>query len=473
MRLKELFPQVNQDAQITGIATDTRFVQPGFLFVPLQGQHFKGDEFIIEATQKGASAVVLDAPYYQATVPVVVAENPFSELLRILKIFYGEPFNNLTLTGVTGTDGKTTSCTIIDYLLKSRFSTAVMGTTGIFYQNESRFNLFTTPLLAESYRLLHEFVERGITHVTMEVSSEGIIGKRIEPYRFDYGVYTNLSHEHLNTHKSMEEYFEAKFRLFRQLKPDGLAIVNKDDIYANRFKSFSNLITYSIEKPSDFQAINIERKQNHLTFDIKAGSNLYQGFKLNKPELYNLANALPGIVIALKEEIPLSVIKKRLANTPVVPGRLEKIATVDKADIYVDFAHTPNAIANLLTEARKKTDGKLIIVCGATGNKDQTKRPLMGKIATELADYVVFTTEDPYDENPEEIIDQMTSEVTKTNYSKIGNRKSAISLGIAMSGPGDIVLVTGKGRETTVTEKGIKQSFSDVESIYEIVRKLK
>ena len=182
---------------------------------------------------------------------------------------------------------------------------------------------------------------------------------------------------------------------------------------------------------------------------------------------------MPGIVIALKEEIPLSVIKKRLANTPVVPGRLEKIATVDKADIYVDFAHTPNAIANLLTEARKKTDGKLIIVCGATGNKDQTKRPLMGKIATELADYVVFTTEDPYDENPEEIIDQMTSEVTKTNYSKIGNRKSAISLGIAMSGPGDIVLVTGKGRETTVTEKGIKQSYSDVETIYEIVRKLK
>lgn len=471
MRLKELFPQVNQDAQITGIATDSRFVQPGFLFVPLSGSKFKGVEFILEATLKGASAIILASSYFQATVPVIVVDNSFKELLRLLKIFYGDPCENLVLTGVTGTDGKTTTCAIINHLLNGRFNSALIGTNGIIYNEKTYPNLFTTPLLSESYRLLNEFVRQGISHATMEVSSEGIIGKRIETIRFDYAIFTNLSHEHLNTHKTMDEYFAAKFQLFKHLKPHGAAIINQDDIYANRFRDIKKLITFSINKPSSFQAVNIEFTKNYLTFDIKTENNIYQGFKLNKPETYNLLNALPGIIIALKEGIPLSLIKKRLASTPIVPGRLEKIASVNKADIYIDFAHTPNSIANLLTEVRKKTDGQLIIVCGATGNKDQTKRPLMGKIATELADYVVFTTEDPYDENPMDIINQMTSSVTKTNYSKITNRKSAISLGIAMSKPGDIVLVTGKGGETTQTEKGEKIAYSDIESINEIINK--
>lgn len=473
MRLKDLFPDTNHDAQITGIATDSRFVQPGFLFIPLTGKNFLGTEFILEATLKGASCIVLEFHYYQATIPVIVVENALEELYRILPIFYGKPDLSLKLIGVTGTDGKTTTSSMINHMLSSKYSTALMGTNGIYYQDIYINNLFTTPLLSETYRLLTEFKQLMISHVTMEVSSEGILSNRIKPFLFDYAIFTNITHEHLNTHHTMESYFQTKYQLFKQLKPHGLAIINQDDEHASRFNNIDNRLTYSINNPSDFQAINIKYNSNYLTFDLKTKDYIYKDLKLNRLELYNLSNALPSIIIALKEGVPISVIKKRLANIPIVPGRLERIATHNQAYIYIDFAHTPNAIANLLTEARKKTSGQLIIVCGATGNKDKSKRPLMGQIATNLADYVIFTSEDPYDENPLDIINQLTSNVTKHNYSKIVNRKSAISLGIALANPGDIVLVTGKGRETTITENGKTRPYSDIESIKEIVNQHK
>lgn len=470
MLLKEIYPNYNYNIEITGVTTDSRFVQAGNLFLPIPGENFIGYEFILEAITKGAAAVISDKHIDNLTVPVIIVNNIQDELKKLIDLLYEKPYNDLTMIGITGTDGKTSVSTLTSYLLNHISKCANIGTNGIVYENEVLDNIFTTPIQTENYRLLKEFYDHNIPYVSMEVSSQGIAKKRIDDILFDYAVFTNLSHEHLDTHKTMHNYFLTKLKLFKQLKNQGVMIVNKDDYYAKFFEKYNNVIYYSLFTPSDYQAIHIRYYKNHTVFDLKAKDYLLQNLRINRTEEYNIYNVLPAIIIALKEGLDINLLYELLLDLPIIPGRLEKVPVRYPFDVYIDFAHTPNALKNVLKEIRRKAKNKIILVCGAAGNKDKTKRPLMGNIATDYSDFVIFTSEDPRCENPVDIISQMTKmiDMSRTNYKIIVNRQEALSYAFKIAKKNDIILVTGKGRENFFEENNIIMQYSDFDYLLDL-----
>lgn len=470
MLLKEIYPEYDYDIPVTGIATDSRFVQSGYLFLPLNGNHFSGNEFCIEAITKGACAIISCEMIPNLTVPIILVDDIQSELMRLLDLFYQKPYNKLTLIGVTGTDGKTSVSTLTNYLLNHISTCANIGTNGITYGTHVIDNLFTTPLLTENYRLLNEFTNHNIKYVSMEVSSQGIANNRIKGILYDYAIFTNLSHEHLDTHKTMHNYFLTKLKLFKQLKETGLMIVNKDDHYAKFFEKYPNVIYYSLFTPSDYQAINIKYYQNHTVFDLKTKDFILENIRVNRSEEYNIYNIIPPIIIALKEGINIHLLYELLIDLPIIPGRLEKVPVKYPFDVYIDFAHTPNALKNVLKAMRKKTSKQIILVCGAAGNKDKTKRPLMGNVATEYADFTIFTSEDPRNEDPLVIIHEMIRDIdiSKDNYKIIVNRTDALTYAFKIAKKDDIILVTGKGREDFFEENNIVIPYSDFDYLLDI-----
>lgn len=474
MLLKDIYPYYDYDIEITGVQTDSRFVKPGNLFLPLSGKNFSGNEFLIEAIKNGAKAIVTSESISNLTVPIIFVDDIYKELDRLIDIFYDKPYNKLTLIGVTGTDGKTSVSTLTSYLLGNISSSANIGTNGIIYNNHVIDNIFTTPLLCENYRLLNHFIDENINYVSMEVSSQGIANNRIRGLLFDYAIFTNLSHEHLDTHKNMQNYFLTKLKLFKQLKENGVMIVNKDDHYAKFFDKFddekTNVIYYSLFTPSDYQAINIKYYNKHTVFDLKTKDFVLENIRVNRSEEYNIYNIIPPIIIALKEGININLLYELLIDLPIIPGRLEKVPVKYPFDVYIDFAHTPNALKNVLKAMRKKTNKQIILVCGAAGNKDKTKRPLMGSVALEYADFTIFTSEDPRNEDPLQIINEMISDVTdlKENYKIIVNRTDALTYAFKIAKKDDIILVTGKGRENSFEENNIIIPYSDFDYLLDI-----
>lgn len=469
MLFKDIYNK-EYNIEITGVQTDSRFVKTGNLFLPIEGNTFSGNEFIIDAINNGAVAIISNKPINNTTVPVIVVDNLEKELIRVLNLLYEKPYNKLKLIGVTGTDGKTTTSTLTSYLLNNISTCANIGTNGIIYNNNILDNIFTTPPLCENYRLLNEFHNKNIQYVSMEVSSEGIKNNRIKDILFDYAVFTNLSHEHLNTHKTMHNYFLTKLKLFKQLKPNGTMIINKDDYYSKFFEKFDNVIFYSIYNPSDYQAIHIRYYKNHTVFDLKTKDNFYKNLRINRLEEYNIYNVIPAIIIAIKEGININLLYELLLELPIIPGRLEKVPVKAQFDVYIDFAHTPNALLNVLKSLNRKKKNNLILVCGAAGEKDKTKRPLMGSVATDYADYTIFTSEDPRCENPLDIIKQMTKaiDINSSKYEIIINRKDALAHALKLAKKDDIVLITGKGRETFFEENNTKYIYSDYDYLLDI-----
>ena len=247
-------------------------------------------------------------------------------------------------------------------------------------------------------------------------------------------------------------------------------IVNKDDYYAKFFEKYSNVIYYSLFSPSDYQAIHIRYYQNHTVFDLKAKDFVLENLRVNRTEEYNIYNILPAIIIALKEGLDVNLLYELLLDLTIIPGRLEKVPVKYPFDVYIDFAHTPNALKNVLSALRKKAKRNIILVCGAAGNKDKTKRPLMGNVATEYADYTIFTSEDPRLEDPNDIIKEMTKmiDLENPNYKIIINRQDALSYAFKIAKKDDIILVTGKGRENFFEENNIIYPYSDFDYLLDI-----
>lgn len=470
MILKELYEFIDSNKEIKGVTTDSRFVKEGYIFLPKHGKNFSGHEFFIEAITKGAIAIVYDEYIPNLVIPLIVVDDLDIELNRLLNLIYKQPFNDLKLIGITGTDGKTSVSTLTAYLLNSISKTANIGTNGIFYDNQIHNNLLTTPILCENYRLFKEFIDNDIKYASMEVSSEGIANHRIDNILYDYTVFTNLSHEHLNTHKTMHNYFLTKLKLFKQLKKEGLMIINKDDNYAKFFEDFDNVIYYSLFSPSDFQAINIKYYNGYTVFDLKSKDYILKDLKVNRTEEYNIYNIIPPIIIALKEGIDINILYELLLDLPVIPGRMEKVPVKYPFDVYIDFAHTPNSLMNVLIEMRKKAKNDVILVFGAAGCKDKSKRPLMGEIALKYADYVIFTSEDPRKEKPKDIIDQMlsTTDSKQSNYKIIIDRTEAMIYAFKIAKKNDVILVTGKGRENYFEENNVKMVYSDFDHLLDI-----
>lgn len=450
---------------IKGITSDSRLVKKDYLFVILSINN-NTMNYVYEAICNGACAI-LSQEKYTYEIPNIIVDNPLSTLKEILPKFY-KNYCKPKLIGITGTDGKTSTALFTYHLLDN---CAYIGTNGIIYNNKKESSFLTTPILSTNYALLDYFSTINLNTTIMEVSSEGILNERIYGLEYDYAVFTNLSHEHLNTHKTMDLYLETKKKLFDQLKEKGIRIINNDDKYASFFIKDKNTYTFGIKNKADYQISNIRFFNNFTLFDFKTPTNIYKDLSINRCELYNLYNIIPAMIIALSENISIDIIKEKIKNIPIIEGRLEKVVNNKDINIYIDFAHTPNALDNVLSSVKQKTKGKLIHVFSSAGRKDKTKRPLMGMVSDKYADIIILTSEDPKDEDPKTIINDIKEGILNTKYKCILSRERAIIKALRLARKEDTVIITGKGRENTFTINNNTYIYSDFDVVKEYLNK--
>ena len=449
-----------KELNITGISDDTRYLNPGDLFVCLKGENYHGSDFVIEATHKGAKAILSETKINAAIIPIIQVTNIKKNLDILLANYYDYPFREMQMIGITGTDGKTTTASIIEYLLNQKYKCAYIGTNGIRFNSSFEKSNYTTLPLCLLMKVLRKLANQNIRYLAMEVSSQGLVNNRLESIEFDVAIFTNLTHEHLDTHKTMDNYFLAKKKLFEKLDKKGLALVNGDCEYSYRIKH-KNLFTFGIDTTCDYQAINIRPQIKYTIFDLKTPTIIYKDIKVNTLEKYNLYNIIPSIVVALYYKIPIDFIYKSLLSIPKIEGRLELITTDEDFKVYVDFAHTPNALKQVLSSLKEKSK-TLKVVMGSAGGKDTTKRPLMGQVATDIADYIYFTSEDPRNENPISIINELIKNVKKNNYEVVVDRKVAIKKAIMEATTQDTIIITGKGNDNYYEINNNIYPYSDI-----------
>lgn len=475
-------------SQYKDIHYDSRKLEPGSIFVAIKGEKFDGHEFIVSAAQKGAKLVVVENAVIQASqklkklveelklkypdTKITEVENTRKELAKLSHEFYGKPSKNLNLFGVTGTNGKTT----VTHLLQSIFSStgsncAIIGTMGLKKQvSEDYLDLgSTTPQSKETHEIITSLVKEKFKNVAMEVSSHALEQYRVHKLNFKTSVVTNLTQDHLDYHLTMENYFKAKAKLFKQTEK--FVVLNADDEYYARFKQAAEqqgLIGISISaeasEEADILAQNIKLNDGGLAYTLEIKESLVnkiEDLKLNKLEekiklklggTFNVYNSLFAIAVALTENIELERIIDSLAKISTVAGRFETIKEGDSPLCIVDYAHSPDGLKNVLEGARilvkQKQNSKLICLFGCGGDRDITKRPKMGRIAYDLADKVYVTSDNPRSEDPEQIIADILTGIPDTQKVEIiSDRASAIAKSIKDASSDDVVVVAGKGHE--------------------------
>ncbi len=416
----------------------------------------ENDLHLAEAIENGATTIIsnnkleLEVPCYQRDV--------LKEYSRILKEVYP---HDQKLIGITGTDGKTTTCAIISHLLGND-NCANIGTNGIFYKNKTIDTGLTTPMLEEIYRSFVTFAENDIQYTAMEVSSEGILNNRVAGLNFDIAIFTNLSNEHLNSHKTMANYLATKLKLFEQLSPTGTAIINIDDKYLRDISRPKNTITFGKSVPADYIIMDIEFDSETMTFSVITKEKEYF-ISTNLIGEYNAYNITSALIVG--ELLQVDNILDKLKTIPKIEGRFVKIA--GPVEVIVDFAHTPNALKNLLTTVREICNKNIVLVVGAAGRKDREKRKDMGLISTEYSDFVIFTSEDPKDEDENEIISDLLTDVKTDNHLTVLDRKKAIRTAISIARDGDVVVVSGKGNEQFFYKDNEKFKHNDISTVKE------
>lgn len=467
-KLNELY-DIDSDVEIKRININSKEVVPGDLFVCTKGVTADRHDFIPEAIEKGAVAVVVSKDVGNIGVPVVKVEDTNKELPYLCQRFYDYPDEKLTMIGVTGTDGKTSTTTIIQTLIGSDLC-GYIGTNGRSCAKFTGDNPNTTPDAQNLYMYLNEFVNYECKYAAIETSSEAFFRGRLQAMTFDIAAYTNVTSEHLNIHGSFENYLESKLKLFKQTKSDGYCIVNNDDPYSEDFKKAANgkVLTYGT-KESDLQIVDYKVYPDHTDITYK-----YEGkeINVNSPLLgdfnvYNLACALL-CVIALGFKV--DEVLPKLQDVKV-SGRLELLKTNTPYYVMVDYAHTPNGISKLLNFVHTLDINRSIVVIGQAGERDPYKRPKVGNVVVENATYAIFCYEDPRSEDPKDICEDIIRELKEThdNYEIVIDRREAIQKAIDMANPKDMVLVLGKGNETYEKLKHETIYFNDIEEAYKAV----
>ncbi len=474
--------QEGPDPEIKGIRYDSRNVQPGDLFFAMAGQRTDGKNYVREAVSKGAAGIVSDAPLPGAGVPVMVVEDLPGAMAAMSAGTYGHPDRKLLLTGITGTNGKTT----ITYFIESIFalsglSTGVVGTVNYRYGNSVVPASNTTPQSADLYRMFAEMSAGGVKAAVMEVSSHALALGRASGLEFDIAVFTNLTRDHLDFHGTIEEYFEAKSRLFSGLAPgaksgDKCAVINLDDPWGKKLVPIAKnarIITYGIKERAMVRAEHIKYSGGGSSFQLVIPDGRYT-ITLRHIGRHNISNALAAAGAAVAAGIPADRIVKGLENAPSVPGRLELVTQGQPYTVVVDFAHTDDALRNVLTAVRELKPRRIITVFGCGGDRDRSKRPIMGEAATELSDFVFVTSDNPRTEIPEKIaldIEVGIRRRHRNNYQVILDREQAIASAISMARKGDVILIAGKGHETYQIVGTEKHHFNDVEVALKYIAK--
>ncbi len=466
--LKELLTNIeikesnyDGDLEIKGIAYDSRQIQPGYLFVCIEGYKTDGHKYINEAIKSGAVAIVGQRKVEaMQQASWIVVENSRRTLALTGAEFFGHPSDYLTMIGVTGTNGKTTITHLIESILKANGAkVGLIGTINNKIGDQVLPVKNTTPESLDLQKLLREMVTSKCTHVVMEVSSHALDLERVAGVEYDVAVFTNITQDHLDFHETMENYLQAKAKLFSSLglgarkKAEKFAIINLDDPKGKEVVRVSKgtTITYSIKEESQTKARNIDIGLRGVRFaaDTSQGE---INLDLNMTGMFSVYNALAAVAVGLSQNIDANLIKKALEAIKGVAGRFETVDYGQDFAVIVDYAHTPDSLENVLKTAKEVTKGKLITVFGCGGDRDKTKRPIMGEVAAKLSDYSVITSDNPRSEEPAEIIDQIEVGVKtiigEDKYTKIIDRRKGIEYAIKAAEKGDIVLIAGKGHET-------------------------
>jgi len=479
--LKDISHQIipPRNPNITGIQCDSRRVSPGDLFCAVPGQFQDGADFIPEAIARGAAAV-LSSRKAETSCPLVLTQDPLGSMGLVSAAFYGHPSRTMNVIGVTGTNGKTT----ITYLLERIFAAAgqscgVIGTINYRLGDHLWPAPRTTPLAPDLQRLLRDMAQAGARSVAMEVSSHALALKRVDAINFQVGVFTNLTQDHLDFHKTMKEYFKAKARLFELLGEGGepenkTAIINADDVWGKKLltQGRTRVVSYGMSSSCTLRAASIRLGTSGTHFEFhRQGKKRPVHMKLLGR--HNVYNALAAIGAAISSGIDESTAINGVENTPGIPGRLEKIGEGKGPVVLVDYAHTEDALHRALETVRTFKPRRLIVVFGCGGDRDRGKRPAMGQTAARLADRVILTSDNPRSEDPRQIILDIEVGLRKVKtegYEIYPDRAEAIRKAIEGAGAGDVVLIAGKGHETTQIYADRTVPFDDREIARELLK---
>ncbi|GEL07294.1 UDP-N-acetylmuramoyl-L-alanyl-D-glutamate--2,6-diaminopimelate ligase [Salisediminibacterium halotolerans] len=462
MKLQELISclpayavEDDTNPEITSLQMDSRKVQDGALFFCIRGFTVDGHRFAKQAEASGALAVVSEEPL-DLSVPVIVVRDSKRAMALIAARFYDFPSTKMRLTGVTGTNGKTTVTHLLQEIyMEAGFPAGLIGTMYTKYGNEVKPSVNTTPESLVLQEMFFDMHDQGMEHVVMEVSSHALQLGRTHGTDFDIAVFTNLSQDHLDYHETMDEYAAAKALLFSQLgsgyhpQKQKFAVINGDDPYAEKMitAAAAPVITYAIDSQADIRAENVNVHAGGSAFDL-VHYNRHFRIELQMPGRFSVYNALAAAAAAYAGGIGWETICKVLPEVKSVSGRFEKIASSSPVNVIVDYAHTSDSLENVLQTISEFANGNVRTVVGCGGDRDKTKRPLMASTAEKWSDYVYLTSDNPRSENPRTILEEMEQGLSTSAYELIEDREKAIRQAVNDSGPDDVILIAGKGHET-------------------------
>jgi len=457
---------------INNITTDSRRVREGNLFIATPGEIFDGADFIAEAVSRGARAIVSSVDFVAKGVIKVITPDTRAAGIIIADNYFSRPQEGLSLIGITGTNGKTTTSYLIRSILeKANCKPGIIGTISYHLGQRMIPSGNTTPGAIKIREYLGEMRKADLSHAVMEVSSHALSQGRLDGLDFDQAIFTNLTPDHLDYHQSMDEYFKAKARLFSSLANDKTAIINNDDEYNQKLKSKTKagIVTYGIKAPSDVSATDIILSNNKTKFLMKLGNNEYQ---ITTPLIgrHNIYNILAAAACGYSSDISGELIVSGIEGLANVPGRLEEIDTERDFQVFVDYAHTENALLNVLLSIRNFHGGNLTLVFGCGGDRDHSKRAPMGRVASEYANKLIITSDNPRSENPAVIADEVFSGVKPNSDCQIIlGRYQAIQSAIENAQANEIILIAGKGHETYQVLGNTILPFDDREITREIL----
>lgn len=458
------------DVELTGIADDSRRVRPGDLFCAWVGTSADAHQYLPGARAAGAAAALVERPVPEVELPQVVVRDGRRAAAAAAMVAFGDPAASLLLVGVTGTNGKTTTVWLLRHLLAARQPAASLGTLGVVGPDGEPVagtESLTTPGPVELARVLRELVDGGVRAVAMEISSHALDQGRVSGLRLDAAVFTNLSRDHLDYHRTVDAYREAKLSLTQLLRSGGVVVYNAEDpAWAPLAGAKERTLTYAVDAPADVRARDLDIGPGGARFTLETTSG---SIPVELPLLgaFNVQNALAAAGAACGLGMTLEEVAERLRTVPQVPGRLERIAQTP-CTVLRDYAHTPDALERVLATLRPLVRGRLIVVFGAGGDRDRGKRPLMGAAVTRWADVAIVTSDNPRTEDPDAIIDEIAQGMTGS-YVREVDRRRAIALALSEANADDLVLLAGKGHETYQIVGTERRPFDEREIVQALV----
>lgn len=477
MNLEELLKDVEMEelhgslqTKVSGIAFNSKEVVPGCLFICIPGFKVDGHEFAQEAVEAGAIAIVAERPLEDVAVTTIIVKNARLAMAKIAAVYYGYPFRRFTLIGVTGTNGKTTSTYLIKSILEHAGKTVgLIGTNQNIIGGEIIPSKHTTPDSLELMQLFGKMADSGADYVVMEVSSHSLALDRVAACEFDIGAFTNITQDHLDFHKDMQDYLDAKAKLFRMCR---VGVINRDDKVFDYLKEHSSceLISYGLSEGCGLRADKTVLHEVGVNFTLSYQGETESGF-LGIPGKFSVYNAMTAAGCCLAAGLDLSDVMEGLRGAHGVKGRIEVVPLRAPYTVIIDYAHTPDGLLNVLQALRDFAKGRIVTLFGCGGDRDRSKRPIMGKIAAELSDFCIVTSDNPRSEEPADIIADILPGVREADceYIVIENRFEAIAYALDHAQKDDIILLAGKGHETYQVLKDRTIDFDEREIVLKLL----